>query len=258
MWDGLAASREVSAHRTIGLLTGLLLLSLPGVARAQALGTQDESCRARADCEEGLRCIDQVCVAQESVEEPSGSAGRDRAAEDAEEVSDQEESEAEGEGGWSDFELQGPHFFAGISIGPGASGYWPYGGGVAVDAAMIFSIQLGVLFGRTELSLEISPMTWVQDFDADPIFSMLVSIGGLVQLGDADVYWPLRFGLGLSAVNTWNDEVFMQGRLDLIGIVYKWGHLLFEVDLPSIRFHSEFQHLGIWGWMFNLSVTYVI
>jgi len=87
---------------------------------------------------------------------------------------------------------------------------------------------------------------------------LLVSIGGLVQLGDADVYWPLRFGLGLSAVNTWNDEVFMQGRLDLIGIVYKWGHLLFEIDLPSIRFHSDLRNLGIWGWMFNLSVTYVI
>ena len=62
----------------------------------------------------------------------------------------------------------------------------------------------------------------------------------------------------VSIVNTWNDEVFMQGRLDLIGIVYRWGHLLFEVDLPSIRFHSVFQHLGIWGWMFNLSVSYVI
>lgn len=251
-------SRRAPVRWTFGLLTGALLLTMPAISAGQALGGEGESCRARADCEEGLRCIEQVCVAPESADEEVTADVESAADENADNESSPLDDGAEGDSDWADFELEGPHFFAGISIGPGVSGNWFYGGGVAVEGAMIFSIQMGVLFGRTELSIEISPMTWVQDFDADPMFSLLVSVGGLIPLGDANVYWPLRFGLGLSAVNTWNDEVFMQGRLDLIGIVYRWGHLLFEVDLPSIRFHSEFQHLGIWGWMFNLSVSYVI
>jgi hypothetical protein len=243
--------------RTVGGWLALLLgfsWSAPGIASAQALGGAGESCRARADCEPDLRCIHQVCVA---TEDEAGQAVLDEtAAENA--VGDDGGVERVAGRRWSDFELEGTHFFAGIVIGPGASGYWPYGGGVEVDGALLFSIVGGVLFGRTELSLEISPMTWVPDFDADPIFSLLVSVGGLVRLGSSDASWPLRFGLGLSAVNTWNDEVFMQGRLDLIGIVYRWGHLLFELDLPSIRFHSELERLGIWGWMFNIGVSYVI
>jgi hypothetical protein len=46
--------------------------------------------------------------------------------------------------------------------------------------------------------------------------------------------------------------------LDLIGLAYRWGHLLFEISLPSVRFQTEFERIGIWGWVFNLGVSYVI
>ena len=77
------------------------------------------------------------------------------------------------------------------------------------------------------------------------------------EIGD-QVYWPLRFGIGLSAVNTYNDQTLMQGRLDLLGVAFQYGHLLFEVSLPSVRFHSEFDQYGLWGWLFNISGAYVI
>ena len=120
-----------------------------------------------------------------------------------------------------------------------------------------FPIRGGLLLNRAELSVELAPVTWVQDFDLDPNLSFLVNIGGLLPLGE-NVYWPLRFGLGLAAVNMPYDEVYALGRLDLIGLCYQWGHLLFEINLPSVRFSSEFYRLGIWGWLFNLSASYVI
>jgi len=72
------------------------------------------------------------------------------------------------------------------------------------------------------------------------------------------VSWPLRFGLGLAALELPVTPVHMQGRLDLIGLVYQHGHLLFELDLPSIRFCSEFRTVGIWAWLFTISITYVV
>lgn len=200
-----------------------------------------------------------LCAAAEA-EEPAASAETEEpaAATEAAATEADEPVEPHGSARWSDFELEGNHFFAGLVLGPGASGWWPYGGWAGIEGAFFFGLRAGVMFGHTELSVELAPVTWVADFDADPMLSLLVSIGGVVRLGDSDVFWPLRFGLGLTAVNTLNDEVFMQGRLDLLGLVYQWGHLLFEIDLPSIRFHSDLHSWGIWGWMFNLGVTYVI
>jgi hypothetical protein len=165
--------------------------------------------------------------------------------------------------GWADFTLGGTRFFGGITLAPGMTGYWNYGGPVDVEPAFFFALRLGVLFEKTELALEIAPKTWVWDLD-DPkrkSFSLNASIGGLIRVAN-HAYWPIRFGLGLTAgdLETPNVQknVYMQGRIDLIGIVYQYGHLLFEVNLPSTRFHSEFQNIGIWAWLFNLSVSYVI
>jgi hypothetical protein len=158
---------------------------------------------------------------------------------------------------WTGFELGGTHLFGGLTFAPGLTGFWPYGGGVAVEAALLFGLRVGVLFDRVELAAELVPVTWWWRLGADPTLTFNLSVGGLLRVADR-VHWPLRFGLGLAAVGTPTDEVYMLGRLDLIGLAYQYGHLLFELSLPSVRFSTEFQSLGIWAWLFNLSVTYVI
>ena len=84
-----------------------------------------------------------------------------------------------------------------------------------------------------------------------------VSVGGLVPVA-GDVFWPMRFGLGLAAVNSPTGEVYMLGRVDLIGLAYQVGHLLFEISLPSVRYSTEFRQLALWSWLFNISISYVV
>lgn len=272
-----------------GAIVATALLALGAPAWAEALGEAGESCRARADCREGLRCLENTCTApaagaceadadcaegQTCVEGSCAAAetGGDAAAAPAEQGEAGETTESPETGRrWADFELEGTHFFAGLTFAPGLTGFWPYGGGVDVWFGFLFSLRAGVLFGRTELSIELAPDSWVWDFDpaAHLYFSdhdwegnveslsFLVNIGGLVRLAD-NLSWPLRFGLGLAALELPLTDVYMQGRLDLIGLAYQYGHLLFELNLPSIRFSSEFRNVGIWGWLFTLSVSYVI
>jgi len=232
-----------------------------GTAGAQPVGEPGESCRARSDCREGLRCIANVChqlagrACSKDIDCGAGRVCRDSRC--AALPAAKPGTAASGKA-WSDFELQGTHLIGGITISPGMTGFWNYGGPVEVDPAFFFALRLGVLFERTELALEIAPKTWVWDFESDrSSFSLNVSIGRLLQLSER-AYWPLRFGLGFTAGDLPIKDVYLQGRLDLIGVVYQYGHLLFEVHLPSIRFHSELRNVGIWAWLFNISVTYVM
>jgi len=212
-----------------------LLAVLPASALGEARVGRGQPCSAGAECRDGLACVGGTCRAAGEAAPPQGGA-RQR---------------------WAAFELSGTHAFAGVTFAPGVTGYWPYGGGVAVDAGFLFAVRGGVLFDRTELALEIAPVTWLWDFDAKPMLTLNVSIGGLVQVA-GHVFWPLRFGLGFAAVNSPTEDVYMEGRLDLIGLAYQYGHLLFELSLPSVRYHTEFLQLGIWAWLFNISVAYVI
>ena len=295
-------SRDV---RVLVAAIAVALLMAPQLARAQALGEAGESCRARSDCVEGLRCIentcqessapgctddseceggevcsDGACVGARDEEAAGGTAATGESAGEAsdgdetgEGDGDEEQDESAGSGRWADFRLGGTHFIGGLTFAPGLTGFWPYGGDLPVWASFFFALKAGVLFNRTELSVELAPVTWVWDFDPRNntssrvlghsyegnlnSLSFLVNIGGYIRLAD-NVYWPFRFGLGLSAHELPLENVYMQGRLDLIGIVYHYGHLMFELNLPSIRFHSEFQNIGIWGWLFTLTISYVV
>jgi hypothetical protein len=282
----------MGARRSIGAgaVVAAALVALGAPAWAQVLGEAGESCRARADCREGLRCVENTCTEPpagacesdadcaegQTCSEGACAAARDEAAAGAApEQGEAEGADAVGDepagGRWADFRLEGTHFFAGVTFAPGLTGFWPYGGDLPVWFGFLFALRAGVLFGRTELSIELAPDTWVWDFDpgehphfTDHSYSgnvesltFLVNVGGLIRLADS-VSWPLRFGLGLAAVELPLTSVYMQGRLDLIGLAYQYGHLLFELNLPSIRFSSEFRNVGIWGWLFTLSVSYVI
>jgi hypothetical protein len=67
----------------------------------------------------------------------------------------------------------------------------------------------------------------------------------------------LRFGLGVTGVNAPHDSTYMQGRLDLVGLIYRYGHVLFELSLFSPRFSSELRHFGLWTVPFTLGASYV-
>jgi hypothetical protein len=162
----------------------------------------------------------------------------------------------EGEGGWSEFELGGAHGFAGLLLGPALTGEWYYGGEPTWRAGMLLALRGGILLDRVELALELAPATMWWSFARDPMLSFNVTVGSLVELAD-NVYWPLRFGLGVTGVNAPHDATYMQGRLDLVGLVYKYGHVLFELSLFSPRFSSELRHFGLWTVPFTLGASYV-
>lgn len=246
-------------HRYGGGAAALFVVTLAAgpLGAQQQAGDVGESCRARVDCRQGLRCVQNIC--REPVvacrQDADCGIGMVCQAGRCQEVALGATRKG---GGWSDFTLGGTHFFGGVTFAPGMTGFWDYGGPVEVHAGFMFALRLGMLFDRTELALELAPKTWIWDFDQDlSSLSFNVSIGGLVSVA-RQTYWPLRFGLGLTHGDLPLEEVYMQGRLDLIGLAFNYGHLLFEISLPSTRFHTEFKHVGIWAWLFNLSIYYII
>jgi hypothetical protein len=243
------ASAGTGSVRTglAGLLASSLLLGAPAASTAQALGGEGESCQARSDCAEGLRCLGNVCTAS------TDAAAGPEPGPPAEPAPAEQTATA---GGWSDFALGGAHGFVGLALGPALTGDWFYGGSPTWHPGMLLALRGGILLDRIELALEFAPVSLWWSFERDPVLSFNVTIGGLVELTD-HLYWPFRFGLGVTGVNAPHDETYMQARLDLAGIVYQYGHLLFELDLISVRFSSEFRDFGLWAVPFVLAASYV-
>ncbi len=169
----------------------------------------------------------------------------------------QDDWDPEWEPGWMDFELEGVHAFAGVAGGAGVSGHWIYDHSFDTETAGLFTIRGGVLLGDVELAAELAPKTFWSEAGQPGMLTFNLSVGGLPELADS-VHWPLRFGVGLADPGNPNGDLWLMGRVDLIGIAYRLGHVIFELNLPSIRFQSDLEHFGIWGWVVNLGVTYVI
>jgi len=75
-----------------------------------------------------------------------------------------------------------------------------------------------------------------------------------------NVYWPLRLGFGFDAVNTSEysgNDIMFKARADLLGLAYKFGHFLFEMNLPSVRYSSEFQYTHTVSVLFALRIIYL-
>lgn len=169
----------------------------------------------------------------------------------------------------ADDPLGGVHLFAGLQVGPGFSAFWPgHQTQMQFRASGQFAMRLGAVMNRFEVNIEFSPDTfWPGDF-AYPLSNTLdsgahllidLTIGYLAEVTKR-LYWPIRFGGGIMAVGT-PRTVFGLLRLDLLGIGYVFplgpGQLAVEATLPSLRFHSEIDLLGIWSWMFNISAVYL-
>ncbi len=218
----------------------------------EELGEEGESCQKRADCRSGLKCVDQQCVdpdkpppKPEPVVAPAPPPP----------------PEPEGDSEWMAFDpFSGTHFFGGLSFGPGFSAYHNLLAGSFgdVEGSFIFSLRGGVLLDGIEIALELSPVTYVPYLaSGDPMLQLNATGGTYLHLF-GDLYWPLRAGIGLMAVNAPPPaDALLQIRADLIGVAYKIGHLIVEANLPSYRFGSELDRYAIHSWLFSLGGSYV-
>jgi hypothetical protein len=228
-----------------GLLAALWLAA--GPAGVQPLGGPGESCRARSDCTPELRCIEYVCresTAGEAAPAAATSGG----------VAAKPEGSAAASG-WSAFALGGVHGFAGLALGPALTAGWTFGRSPEWGGGFLFALRGGVLLGRMEVAIEIAPGTLWRNLERSSVLSLNATMGGLLAVSP-HTFWPLRFGLGVTGVKTPRDDTYMQGRLDLVGLVYQYGHMMFELSLFSPRFSSEFHHFGVWVVPFTLAATY--
>lgn len=214
----------------------------PPEAASANLGGVGESCRARADCEQGLRCIANVCrdplegtacgasaecgphlrcyqqVCQSSLGAyaPLGGMG---ASERPEEPVDERTS------------IDGVHGFIGASVmvGPALTPY--------LQGVFHFALRAGLYVGNHELAIEVSPFTSVYHFDL-PVFQLNVSYGYLIPMvrgTNAALYWPLRLGVGFITGNT-NGNVYVEARGDVLGLALQVGQVMIDFHLPSFRF----------------------
>jgi hypothetical protein len=126
----------------------------------------------------------------------------------------------------------------------------------APEFSFLFGLRFGLYLERLELAVEVSPMTYVAlaDTIGKPHLQVNGTIGGLIPLGDRFSF-PLRLGAGFVTVNT-NDLVLFQTRIDLLGLAIQVDHAVIEIDLPSFRFATEFDQIGVFSWVSGIGVVY--
>jgi hypothetical protein len=240
---------------------------------------EGQSCQASADCGARLRCVDRLCVRPSAVPapipvpvptpapEPAPASPTEPplpgpptpappdAGSDAEPPAPLEPVDQ----GWMSFTPgDGVHPYAGVTFAPGVFLGLDYASGATTGAfgSFLFAFRGGVMFDRTALELEISPMTWVPVLNAGTTtLNVNLSVGTYNQLADG-VYWPTRFGLGLQHIGAASETLF-QTRLDLIGVAFNIGHVLVDFYAPSFRFTTEFDQLGTFNWLFGAGGAYV-
>ena len=249
----------------------------------QNLGGPGESCRARADCRAGLKCVNEVCTSEHEGETCAATSDCG----DLKCVDHKCTSGVRGLGGgsgggsgstsdWMKFNpLDGSmHPFAGFALAGGfdtvgITGSLGSGGFNTFDGAFLFALQAGAFIGNHQLSFEIAPVTHFYDLKASgPIFEMSASYAyfiPLTDMGSAHLYWPLRFGLGMAAGPDDNigGLAYFQMQADLLGVAAQVGHLIVDFHLPSFRYLLTdkgdvlgHQQAHVLDWLFGTSVGY--
>jgi hypothetical protein len=234
---------------------GLVTL-LAGSASAQELivGGSGESCRARSDCQEGLACIRETCTNPNAPHSSAPSPSLE---------GDQPKSD------WIQFRLEGIHGFVGLTwaTGPvvlGLSGNTKSGFNKA-DGGFLFALRGGAFIGRSQLTFEVSPFSYLYDHRAQgPAFQMNGSYAYFIPLkttGNVLLHWPMRVGVGMMAGGD-NTEAraYFQARADLVGLAVQIGHVMLEFHAPSFRYFAT-DYRGTQGhiltWLLGLDASYV-
>lgn len=229
----------------------------PGPPDESLLGGAGESCRSRADCKTGLKCVDHTCLDQNA-----------KAPEPGPENAQPETAPSE----WMSFRLEGVHPFAGLNLmgGPAIPLFALSGRSITRNANGSFQLALrgGVFVGRTELALELAPFTYLP-YSTDTVafagaaFSVMGTVGHFIPLheGTVSLYWPLRGGVGLMAGghNT-GDLAYFEARADLVGVALRIGHLVLDFMAPSFRYAvsgSNGTTVHLFSWHFGGNISYV-
>lgn len=196
-------------------------------------GGAGESCRARSDCAEGLKCVGQVC---RDPSDPGGGSGDDGGDGSA---------SGGGSGGGGDLldgELEGMRAHMGIIFGGGPTHLDDPAD--IVRGSLLFSLKGGILLDRVELGLEFAPATYVINFDPDLPSVHLIGYGGYHIPVFKSISWPLRLGIGLTQPTfrgeTRGLDALLALRADLIGIsVLLADQFLIDAHLPSWRINVD-------------------
>jgi len=194
-------------------------------ARARA-----DACHTRDDCQAGFKCVWNYCVAERE-----------------EQTEDLWSSRKPREHAKSSSTPSGVRSFVGLALAGGVlnGGYtssettiW----GKGLDSSFLFALRGGVLFGRAELALEIAPFTEIYDAQhgRGPAFEANVTAAYRIPFArawDTPLSWPLRIGAGiLAGGDNTGDDVFVEARLDPIGISFESGPIVVDFIMPSIRY----------------------
>lgn len=253
-------------------------------AQPQApLGGAGESCRARADCKGELKCVNQICTDPhegETCGATSDCGGELKCINNKcssitdGHVHSGSNNGAIGSSDWMKFSMTDGaiHPYVGIMVGGGfdtigATG--ALGGGFnTFDGAFLFALEGGVFMGNHQLSVELSPYTYIYDGKGPgPVFEALANYAYLIPLtdfGDVHLYWPLRFGAGiLAGGDNSYDVAFFQMRADVLGFALHAGHAMVEFHLPSFRYAitdkglgAQHEQLHLLDWVFGVSMGY--
>ncbi len=239
-------------------------------------GGPGESCRARADCSEGLKCVDQVCkdelegssctsradcgnrglscidskcVAPGSQSSSGGggdgsSGGSGGSGRSGGGGGGDDDGDDGGDGGGGDVldgDLEGLRLNVGMLLGGGPS--HPDDPVDFVRGSLLWSLHGGVMLDRAEFGLEFAPATYVPIFDPDAPSVHLIGYGGYHIPVWKTISWPLRLGIGLTQVTFRGETVgdpLLALRADLIGIsALLFDQLLVDVHLPSWRINID-------------------
>lgn len=215
----------------------------------EMLGGQGESCRARADCESPLACKENICVDPNAPPPKPAATG-------------------------SPFELRGAHALVGLSVRGGPAWLVTNAGGVTqsdpnLQGSFAVALRAGLLVGKSELAVEISPFTEILYRNIPPAFTgpafgATLTYGYYAPLHEGQhvaVYWPIRFGVGvLAGANNTGGLAYFQGRLDLIGFAVRVDHVLLGFEIPSARYAFTTRN-GAWihlfAWRPGATLSYV-
>jgi len=223
---------------------------------------EGETCGSTADCGGELKCINQRCTSpgaassttapqtQPKGEGTEGEAGQNKP--------DAPHAVASSEGMTFRLDDGQTHFFLGMTGllgGFGLAGTTVDGGGGgfnSVNVATLFALKGGIILsGHHEIALEITPF-FTATPDEKAVFEMNASYGYLIPITD-HVSWPLRIGAGIMAGPSPNaqDLAWFELRADLIGLNIHFGHVLIDLHLPSFRYFLTDAGGGVKGHMFN-------
>jgi hypothetical protein len=234
------------------------------------LGGPGESCRARSDCAQGLKCVDQVC--RDDMEGATCAAKADCGGRlvcvdqvcvipgqpRRKQQKEQRDVDEPAEPAEPDKELEGVRPHIGLMLGGGPT-HGANDSGI-VFGSLLFALKGGVFIDRAEIGLEFAPASFVTSFDPDvPLVELNAYFGYHIPVA-GPVSWPLRAGIGFShaaPAGGLADDILLEARADLIGISILVDPVLIDLFLPSFRANTDTDGVDAFTYVFGVGAAWL-